>query len=128
MFAVIFICGNLFFGSLEKSQKLEPAKISCHTVRPKCLGREALTEKIQSRFDTNSSSEIAQKFLSLQVKFAIEQEKHFVGVNILRSLSQVRETIDTSKELNLHRNDLISRRPVTPKQGTKKSRPIVRDK
>ena len=38
MFAVIFICGNLYFcGSLEKSQKsqkLEPAKISCHTVKP----------------------------------------------------------------------------------------------
>ena len=78
MFAVIFICGNLFFGSLEKSQKLEPAKISCHTVRPKCLEREALTEKMKSRFDTNSSSEITQKFRSLQVKFAIEQEKHFV--------------------------------------------------
>ena len=65
-----------------------------HTVRPKCLEREAPTEKIQSRFDksrfdTNSSSEITQKFRSLQVKFAIEQEKHFVSVNILRSLSQV---------------------------------------
>ena len=83
MFAGKFICGNLFFGSLEKSQKLESAKISCHTVRPKCLEREALIEKIQSRFDTSrfgtsSSSEIAQKFRSLQVKFAIEQEKHFV--------------------------------------------------
>ena len=29
------------------------------------------------RFDTNSSSEIAEKFRSLQVKFAVEQEKHF---------------------------------------------------
>ena len=29
------------------------------------------------RFDTNSSSETAQKFRSLQVKFASEQEKHF---------------------------------------------------
>ena len=29
------------------------------------------------RFDTNSSSETAQKFRSLQVKFPIEQEKHF---------------------------------------------------
>ena len=32
------VCGNFYFpgtyfcGSLEKSQKLEPAKISCHTV------------------------------------------------------------------------------------------------
>ena len=32
MFAVIYICGNCFCGSLEKLQKLEPAKISCHTV------------------------------------------------------------------------------------------------
>ena len=30
-----------------------------------------------SRFDTNSSSEIARKFPSLQVKFSREQEKHF---------------------------------------------------
>ena len=30
-----------------------------------------------SRFDTNSGSEIPQKFPSLQVKFAIEQENHF---------------------------------------------------
>ena len=29
-----------------------------------------------SRFDTNSSSEITRKFWSLQVKFAVEQEKH----------------------------------------------------
>ena len=33
MFAVIFVCGNLFCGLLEKSQKLEPAKILCHTVK-----------------------------------------------------------------------------------------------
>ena len=34
MFAVIFLfTGTYFCGSLEKSQKLEPAKISCHTVR-----------------------------------------------------------------------------------------------
>ena len=31
-FAVIFICGNLFLRIAGKSQKLEPAKISCHTV------------------------------------------------------------------------------------------------
>ena len=30
-----------------------------------------------SRFDTNSSNEIARKFRSLQVKFSREQEKHF---------------------------------------------------
>ena len=30
-----------------------------------------------SRFDTNSSSEIARKFPSLQVKFSREQEKRF---------------------------------------------------
>ena len=29
------------------------------------------------RFDTNSSSETAQKIRSRQVKFAIEQEEHF---------------------------------------------------
>ena len=50
------------------------------------------------RFDTNSSSEIAQKIRSRQVKFAIEQERTF-WVNILRFLSQVREIIYTSKEL-----------------------------
>ena len=33
MFAVIFICGNLFFQIAGKLQKLEPAKISCHTVK-----------------------------------------------------------------------------------------------
>ena len=32
---------------------------------------------IQSRFDTNSSSEILQKVWSLQKTFAFEQEKHF---------------------------------------------------
>ena len=35
LFAVIFICGNLFLWIAEKTAKiakLEPAKISCHTV------------------------------------------------------------------------------------------------
>ena len=32
---------------------------------------------IQSRFDTNSSSEILQKVWSLQKTFSFEQEKHF---------------------------------------------------
>ena len=32
MFALILVAGTYFCGSLEKSQKLEPAKISCHTV------------------------------------------------------------------------------------------------
>ena len=32
---------------------------------------------IQSRFDTNSNSEILQKVWSLQQKFAFYQEKHF---------------------------------------------------
>ena len=32
---------------------------------------------IQSRFDTNSISEISQKVWSLQKKFAFEQEKDF---------------------------------------------------
>ena len=32
MFAVIFICGNIFLRIAEKVQELEPAKISCHTV------------------------------------------------------------------------------------------------
>ena len=41
MFAVIFICENLFLRiagkiKLQKSQKLEPAKILCHTVG-KCI-------------------------------------------------------------------------------------------
>ena len=35
------------------------------------------------RFDTNSSSEIIQKFWSLQVKFAIEQEKHFGWISFV---------------------------------------------
>ena len=32
MFPLILFAGTYFCGSLEKSQKLEPAKISCHTV------------------------------------------------------------------------------------------------
>ena len=32
MFALIFLAGTYFCGSLEKLQKLEPPKISCHTV------------------------------------------------------------------------------------------------
>ena len=32
MFAVIFICENLFLRIAEKVQELAPAKISCHTV------------------------------------------------------------------------------------------------
>ena len=35
MSAVIFICGTCFCGSLERPQKLEPAKISSHTVFPR---------------------------------------------------------------------------------------------
>ena len=34
MFAVIFFAGTYFCEQLEKSQKLEPAKISCHTLCP----------------------------------------------------------------------------------------------
>ena len=46
-----------------------------------CMSRK-LVVSIQSRFniglfDTNSSSEIEQKFWSLQVKFEIEQENFF---------------------------------------------------
>ena len=33
--------------------------------------------KETGRFDTNSRSKTAQKFVTLQVKFGIEQEKHF---------------------------------------------------
>ena len=32
MFALIHFAGTYFCGSLEKIAKLEPAKISCHTV------------------------------------------------------------------------------------------------
>ena len=39
---------------------------------------------IQSRFDTNSSSEILQKVWSLQKTFAFEQEKHF-GFSFFKS-------------------------------------------
>ena len=46
-------------------------------------------------FDTNSSSETAQRFRTLKVQFAREQKKIY-GVNIPRSLSQVGETIYTS--------------------------------
>ena len=31
---LFLLAGTYFCGSLEKSQKLEPAKISCHTVKP----------------------------------------------------------------------------------------------
>ena len=41
------------------------------------LSREGGHVKETGRFDMNSSSEIAQKFRSLPVKFAIEQEKQF---------------------------------------------------
>lgn len=60
-------------------------------------------------FDTKSvqyehkhSHELTQKNCSLQVSlwFASEQEKHFGWINIVLSLSQVRETIYT-----LYRND-----------------------
>lgn len=74
------------------------------------MGKRVIS--IQSRFDKscfdmNSSSEIAQKFHSLQDKFAIELEKHFGQILFL---SQVHETIYISKELSciettLYRND-----------------------
>ena len=54
--------------------------------------------KIQTRFDKNSSSEIAQKFCSFQVTFTCEQEINIFLVKIIRSLSQGRETIYTSTE------------------------------
>ena len=34
MFALSVFVGTYFCGSLEKLQKLEPTKISCHTVGP----------------------------------------------------------------------------------------------
>ena len=58
------------------------------------------------RFDTNSSSEIIQKFWSLHVKFAIEQEKHFgwisfVEICLKRStrLKKWRQTAATARLL-----------------------------
>ena len=44
---------------------------------PRMTTRPAMVKSETGRFDTNSSSEIAEKFRSLQVKFAVEQEKHF---------------------------------------------------
>ena len=44
MSAVTFQLRELIFGSLEKSQKsqkLEPAKISCHTVKPNQLDSDS---------------------------------------------------------------------------------------
>ena len=43
----------------------------------KYMGVWKLVISIQSRFDTNSSSEILQNVWSLQKTFAFEQEKHF---------------------------------------------------
>ena len=61
-----------------------------------CLNKDNwLDVKETRRFDTNSSEENGQKFRSLQVKFAVEQE--WVNI-ILRSLSQVRATIYNWKE------------------------------
>ena len=47
--------------------------------------------------ETGRFDKIAQKFRSLQVKFAIEQDKHLGEYSSF--LSQVLETIYTSKEL-----------------------------
>ena len=66
-----------------------------------------------SRFDTNSSSETAKNFRSLQVKFAVEQEK-----NILGEYSSFFKPSTWNylylEGISLYRNDFVSaKRPVT---------------
>ena len=67
MFAVIFIAGTYFCGSLEKSQTLEPAKISCHRVGSVSLERTRGPQKARVK-GWNHLPEmtcILQKFSSL---------------------------------------------------------------
>ena len=71
-----------------------------------CRETKLSVVSIQSRFVTNSSSEIAQEFWPPQVKFTREQEQKTFGVYILPSLSQVLETINLHLDkINLYRND-----------------------
>ena len=56
MFAVIFICGNLFLlEKLQKSQKLEPAKILCNTVCAQGLGHTSRSHNSSRSSGTLSS-------------------------------------------------------------------------
>ena len=54
MFALIFFAGTYFYGSLEKSQKLEPAKISCHTVSLVCLNFVCFVDSLSLFFEENN--------------------------------------------------------------------------
>ena len=64
----ILVVGSLWADPLANLEQLVNSFIS---LLARILAKET------GRFDTNSSSEIAQKFWSLQVKFVIEQEKYF---------------------------------------------------
>ena len=56
MFAVIFICGNLFLQEkFQKSQKLEPAKILCNTVCAQGLGHTSRSRNSSRSSGTLSS-------------------------------------------------------------------------
>ena len=69
----ILVVGSLWANPLANLKQLVNSFIS---LLARILAKE--TGRFETgRFDTNSSSEIAQKFWSLQVKFVIEQEKYF---------------------------------------------------
>ena len=70
MFAVIFICGNLFLPISVKTQKLKPTKISCHRVGSVSLERRTRgPQKVRVK-GWNHLPEmtcILQKFSSLMI-------------------------------------------------------------
>ena len=55
---------------------------------------------IQSRFDTNSNSEILQKVWSFQQKFAFYQEKHFRWIFFILYVKYVKLFTGTYIDLN----------------------------
>ena len=70
IFAVIFICGNLFLriaGKSQKSQKLEPAKISCFTVF-ETLWKHHLLQSYENMLKISKSCSVRSQKINSQGK------------------------------------------------------------
>ena len=65
IFAVIFICGYLFLRIGGKSQKLEPAKISCHTVF-ETLWKHHLLQSYENILKTSKSCSVMSQKINNQ--------------------------------------------------------------
>ena len=83
MFSLIFLGGNYFCGSLEKSQKLEPAKISCQTVSLVYLNFFCFVDSLSLYLSKTikKNSPVRRRKASVHLKFSLIACNHPLSCN-----------------------------------------------